>query len=76
MNATNYAKAHIKLMSKSKDVLDETETVVNEMRSFVQRESFPTKLQSEEELMNGPNPLNTFYSFMLWAHQVNVLYCV
>ena len=52
-------------MSKSKDVLEETETVVNEMRSFVQRESFPTKLQIEEELMNSQNPLNTLFNYAM-----------
>ena len=65
MNTTNYAKAHIELMSKSKDVLEETETVVNEMQSFVQRESFPTKLQIEEEVMNSQNPLNTLFNYAM-----------
>ena len=65
MNATNYAKAHIELMSKSKDVLEETETVVNEMRSFVQRESFPAKLQIEEEVMDSQNPLNYLFNYAM-----------
>ena len=65
MNATNYAKAHIKLMSKSKDVLEETETVVNEMQSFVQRESIPTKLQIKEEVMNSQNPLNYLFNYAM-----------
>ena len=39
-----YSKVHIKLMSKSKDVVEETETAINEMQSFLQREFFSTKL--------------------------------
>ena len=71
METSDIVNGCLAYCSRVPGLLEEIETVVNEIRKIVQREDFPSKAKIEEKVLNSNNSYTILFNYTMMLNLWN-----